>query len=229
VIAQWVWNLRLELGHLLTRESVRTTEFSPALGEPQAGQAPLQGYEPPVIGGAWKAGRYSGEDFALRSDGTISCPAGKRLFPQERRREEDGSLRIVYEARIADCRACPKRPQCQWHGHQAQHPRRVSVLLHPRQGSATPLLWRDWPRRVQRRACMQVLYRQRVEVIELTAVQPSPPAPPVVLSRAQRAHSRLPWNQRLARNARAETAARPLITPFGIPASFAACLGLPTA
>jgi hypothetical protein len=35
----------------------------------------------------------------------------------------NGSLRIVYEARIADCRACPKRPQCQWHGHQAQHPR----------------------------------------------------------------------------------------------------------
>ena len=76
---------------------------------------------------------------------------------------------------------------------------------------------------------MQVLYRQRVEVIELTAVQPSPPAPPVVLSRAQRAHSRLPWNHRLARNARAETAARPLITLFGIPAAFAACLGLPTA
>jgi hypothetical protein len=228
MIAQWVWNLRLELGHLLTRESVRTTEFSPALGEPQAGQAPLQGYEPPVIGGAWKAGRYSGEDFALRSDGTISCPAGKRLFPQERRREENGSLRIVYEARIADCRACPKRPQCQWHGHQAQHPRRVSArLASPHRRLGPPAASRDWPRRVQRRACMHLLRSQQVEVTEPTTAQP--PVPRVVLSRGQRAHYRLPWNQRLARNARAETAARPLITLFGIPAAFAACLGLPTA
>jgi uncharacterized protein YciI len=131
VVSQWVWNLRLELGHMLKPEPVRTTEFAPAHGEAKAGQAPPQGYEPPVIGGAWKAERYSGEDFVLQPDGTVCCPEGKRLFPQERRWEGDGSVRIVYEARIADCRACPKRPQCQWHGHQAQHPRRVSVLLHP--------------------------------------------------------------------------------------------------
>jgi len=229
VVAQWIWNLRLELGHLLKPEPLRTTEFAPALCETKAGQKPEQGYEPPVVGGTWKAGCYSGKDFALQPDGTVSCPAGNMLFPQERRREEDGSLRIVYEARIADCRACPKRPQCQWHGHQAQHPRRVSVLLHPRTGGAAPLLWRDWPRRAHRRACMQLLRGQRVDVAEPSTAQPLSPAPPVVLSRAQRAHYRLPWNQRLARNTRAETAARPLITLFGIPAAFAVCLGLPTA
>ena len=135
VVAQWIWNLRLELGHLLKPEPLRTTEFAPALRETKAGQESEQGYEPPVVGGTWKAGRYSGKDFVLQPDGTVSCPAGKMLFPQERRREENGSLRIVYEARIADCRACPKRPQCQWHGH----PRRVSVLLHPRTGGAAPL------------------------------------------------------------------------------------------
>jgi hypothetical protein len=48
-IAQWVWNLRLELGHHLKPEPLRTTEFAPALGEQQAGQTPTQGYEPPVI------------------------------------------------------------------------------------------------------------------------------------------------------------------------------------
>ncbi len=228
VVSQWIWNLRLELGHLLKPEPVRTTEFAPALRETNAEPEPEQGYEPPVVGSAWKAGRYSGADFVLQPDGTVGCPAGKSLFPQERRREGNGSLRIVYEARIADCRACPKRPQCQWHGHQAQHPRRVSVLLHPRTGGSAPLLWRDWPRRVQRRACMHLLRSQRVEVTESTTAQPPPPAPPVVLSRAQRAHYRLPWNQRLARNARAETAAQPLIILFGIPATFAGCLGLPT-
>jgi hypothetical protein len=230
VVAQWIWNLRLELGHLLKPEPLRTTEFAPALRETKAGQEPEQGYEPPVVGGTWKAGRYSGKDFVLQPDGTVSCPAGKMLFPQERRREENGSLRIVYEARTADCRACPKRPQCQWHGHQAQHPRRVSVRLaspHRRCGP-TAASW-DWPRRAQRRACMQLLWGQRVDVTEPTTAQPRPPAPPVVLSRAQRAHYRLPWNQRLARNARAESAARPLIMLFGIPAASAVCLGLPTA
>src|SRR5215470_5136268 len=53
-IAQLVWNLRLELGHQLQPEPLRTTEFSPANVPPQAGQAPPQGYEPPVIGGVWK-------------------------------------------------------------------------------------------------------------------------------------------------------------------------------
>jgi hypothetical protein len=76
---------------------------------------------------------------------------------------------------------------------------------------------------------MQLLRGQRVDVTEPTTAQLHPPAPPVVLSRAQRAHYRLSWNQRLARNARAQTAARPLITLFGIPAVFAVCLGLPTA
>jgi len=76
---------------------------------------------------------------------------------------------------------------------------------------------------------MQLLRGQRVDVTEPTTAQPRPPAPPVVLSRVQRAHYRLPWNQRLERLARAESAARPLIMLFGIPAAFAVCPGLPTA
>ena len=31
VVSQWVWNLRLELGHQLAPDPVRTTEFAPAL------------------------------------------------------------------------------------------------------------------------------------------------------------------------------------------------------
>ena len=33
IVAQWTWNLRLELGHKLLPEPVRTTEFAPALPE----------------------------------------------------------------------------------------------------------------------------------------------------------------------------------------------------
>jgi hypothetical protein len=225
-VAHWVWNLRLELGHHLKPEPLRPTAFAPALCEPKARLAPAQGYEPPVVGGAWKAGGYSGEDFALQPDGTVCCPAGKMLFPQECRRECDGSLRLVYEARIADCRACPKRPQCQWHGHQAQHPRRVSVLLHPRQAGSAPLLWRDWPRREHRRACIQLLRHQQLNVVGPATPQARPPEPPAVLSRAQRAHCRLSWEQRLARNACEPAAAPATLTLYGIPDHFAAFLGL---
>ncbi len=225
-VAQWVWNIRLELGHHLKPQPVRITEFAPALSGPQAEQALAPGYEPPVIGGAWKAGCYWGEDFVLQPDGTVGCPAGKKLFLQERRQERNGSLRMVYEARIADCRACEQRPQCQWHGHQAQHPRRVSVLLHPRKGSSAPLLWRDWPRREQRRACIRLLRGQHLNVQEGIVPQSQPPAPPAVLTRSQRAHARLSWQERLARNVRAETSGQVTIQLFGVPEGLAALLGL---
>lgn len=228
-VAQWVWNLRLELGHHLKPEPVRTTEFAPALGTPQTGQVSAQGYEPPVIGGTWKAGYYSGEDFALQADGTVCCPAGNKLFLQEHRQERDGSLRMVYEARVANCRACEQRPHCQWHGHQAQHPRRVSVLLHPRAGGSAPLLWRDWPRRQQRRACIQMVRHQQLNVEEAAVPPTQPPASPAVLSRAQRAHYRLNWQERLARNARPETAGQFTFKLFGLPESFATWLDLTVA
>ncbi len=222
VICQWVWNLRLELGHQLSPTALRTTEFAAAVSQPTA----QQGYGPPVVGGAWKAERFAGEVFALQPDGTVRCPAGKALFPCERRREQEDSLRIVFTARIADCRACPKREQCQWHGHQTTKPRQMSVLLHPLKVGPAPLLWRDWPRREHRRACMQLVRRQRVDLTLPLAPPTEPPRPPVQLSRAQRAHYRLSWAERLARNARSTTKVSPTITLFGVPDQFAALLGL---
>jgi len=222
IIAQWIWNLRLILGHQLCSTPLRTTEFAPALSWEQA----EQGYGPPVVGDTWKAGRFWGEDFTLQPDGTVCCPAGKRLLPCERRVERGASLRIVYAARIADCRACPKREQCQWHGKEAAKPRRMSVLLHPLAAGNLPLLWRDWPRREHRRACMQLLRRERVEVRMPPDASLHTKTPPAVLSRAKLAHSRLSWQERLARNARSPGEGMPTITLFGIPEQFTAFLGL---
>jgi hypothetical protein len=219
-IAQWVWNLRLELGHHLKPEPVRTTEFAPALDRSEAGLSPAQGYGSPVIGRAWKAGRYSGQDFTLQSDGTVLCPAHQKLLPHEHRREADGSLRVVYGANIHSCRSCSLREQCQWQGNATAKPRQVSVLLHPLVVGPAPLLWRDWSRREHRRTCLQLVRHQRVEV----DVPLPPPAPSiadhVILSRAQRAHSRL------ARNARTRSAGQVTIHLFGVPEAFAATLGL---
>jgi hypothetical protein len=49
---------------------------------------------------------------------------------------------------------------------------------------------------------------------------------PPTLSRAQRAHYRLSFAERLARNVWVSSASRPLITLFGVPETFSALLGL---
>lgn len=233
VISQWVWNLRLELGHHLQPEPVRSTEFAPALPAAPASAsnapAPVQGYRPAEPSQSWKQGRFSGRDFALQPDGTLRCPTGATLAPTEQRREADGSLRVVYEARIRDCRPCRLREHCQWHGLAAKHPRRVSLLLHPLTVASAPLLWRDWSRRAQRRACLELLRGQRVEVEVAPGRASSPPCETVPLSRPARAHWRLSWAERLARNARAPTAGPVTIHLFGVPDAFARFLDLATA
>jgi hypothetical protein len=225
-IAQWVWNLRLELGHQLKPEPVRTTQFAPALDKPEVGQAPAQGYGPPVIGRAWKTGRYSGQDFALRPDGTVRCPAEQTLLPHEYRREAAGSLRVVYGASLRSCRPCPLRDQCQWQGNATAKPRQGSRLLHPLAVGTEPLLWQDWGRRSHRRACLYLLRQQRVE-IQVGAGNAGPPAIALApLSRAERAHTRLSWQERLARNERTSATQEVTIKLFGVPQAFALWLGL---
>jgi hypothetical protein len=229
IISQWVWNLRLELGHVLEPTPIRTTEFAPAMPagtQTPAKSAPEQGYAPPSVAAPWKTGRFSGQDFTLQPDGTLRCPAQQAMVAHEHRREVDGSLRVVYAASIRSCRSCPLRQQCQWEGSATKKPRQVSVLLHPLQIGPAPLLWRDWSRREQRRACMQLLRHQRIEVSMPPPAVASPPKVEVILSRAQRAHSRLSWTQRLARNARVPTASPVTIKLFGVPEAFATSLDL---
>ncbi len=233
IVAQWVWNLRLELGHQLHPDPVRTTEFAPALPpvrkEATDSPSPSQGYAKASVALPWKAGRFSGQDFALQPDGTLRCPAGQSLVAHERRREADGSLRVVYAASILSCRPCPLRQQCQWQGNATKKPRQVSVLLHPLAVGSQPILWRDWSRRRHRRACMQLLRGQRVEVQTAPSLPTAPDRPALLLSRAQRAHYRLDWSERLVRNARASPSGQVTVRLFGVPEGFATSLGLATA
>lgn len=226
LISQWVWNLRLELGHHLHPDPARTTEFAPALPSPSPHTAPPSGYTPPHVGLPWKAGRFSGQDFALQPDGTLRCPADQKLIPHEHRREANGSLRIVYGASIGSCRPCPLREQCQWNGAATAKPRQVSVLLHPLPVAGAPLFWKDWSRRQHRRACMQLVRDQHIEVKQAQGPADQSSPEPVILSRAQRAHFRLSWDERLTRNMRAPAQRQVSIKLFGVPEQFAGFLGL---
>lgn len=244
ILSHWVWNLRLELGHTLHPTAMRTTEFAPAdLSEKPASVQPLAStpsYGPPTLATIWKQGRLQGQDFAFQPDGTLRCPANHPLSPQERRPERDGTLRVVYAARIGDCRPCPLREQCQWHGTSTRKPRRVSAVLHPiialparsettKVPSAVyPILWGDWQRRSHRRELVKLLRSQQVAIRYAETSPPTQLPPTRPLSRPERAHWRLSWTQRLARNAASAAAPCVSITLYGIPNAFAAALGLQT-
>ncbi len=91
-----------------------------------------------------------------------------------------------------------------------------------------PILWGDWPRRSHRRALVKLLRNLRVDIQLAHTSPPAQPPPERPLSRAQRAHWRLSWAQRLARNAASSASPCVSMTLFGIPEAFAEAIGLST-
>ncbi len=248
ILSQWIWNLRLELGQKLSSSDLRTTEFAkavvvpPAQGEPVSKHTPAVTYGPAQWACPSFTGGFPGSAFTLQPDGTLRCPADRPLYPQERRPERDGSLRVLYAARIGHCRTCLLRAQCQ-ESSSSLKPRRVSALFWPLEAQGedsspplenapeplplAPVLWKDWPRCRIRRTWLKIV---RSETVGLTngAIPASSPVTPTiedVLTRAQRAHWRLSWEQRLARNARPSDAPPLIVTLHGFPASFAQSFG----
>lgn len=115
ILAQWMWNLRLELGQRLFPSELRTTDFAPAQEveapsidkpEPAKASLPVVVYGPPQWARPSFTHGFPGSAFTPQSDGTLRCPANHPLYPQERRPEGNGSLRVLYAARIGHCRSC---------------------------------------------------------------------------------------------------------------------------
>jgi len=261
IISQWVWNLRLELGQVGQEPALRWTHWAdPALPvqpvpgeEPSVGEVPVEEetvdlYGPLELSREWaKArGRFAGQDFDLRDDGTVECPAGKIMRPRERRTLPTGDVRILYTAKVADCRGCELASQCLGSGASGTQPRRVSAISkllgqhrRPKQApepaaEATTgpqaLLWCDRNGRRLRRRFVSLLRRQCVTITRMV-----PEEPTAVLStqwhhwtRAERAHRRQDWADRLARNASHADTPHYSFTLFGIVPALAAYLGLPS-
>jgi hypothetical protein len=248
ILAQWLWNLRLELGQHLTPAKVRTTEFAPAQDSaPASPNAPVSEsspvptviYGPPQWAKPSFTGGFPGSAFTLQPDGTLRCPANRPLYAQERRPERDGSLRVLYAGRIGHCRTCPLREQCQ-ESPSTKKPRRVSAVFWPIEPDPcsalsppslppppvllphAPLLWRDWPRCHLRRRWLQLIRRETVTLSWKSASERVPPPEngEALLTREQRAHYRLSWSQRLARNARPADAPGLCVLLHGLPVDF---------
>ena len=71
------------------------------------------------------------------------------------------------------------------------------------------------------------LVRSQTICLESSAALPSLPkaSPEKILTRAEYAHWRLSWEQRLSRNARPADAPRLIVTLHGLPATFASAFG----
>ncbi len=251
ILCQWVWNLRLELGQKLSPSQLRTTEFAKAtLVEPEPFVEPARPEEPtpPVKYGppqwarpSFTAG-FPGSAFTPQPDGTLRCPADRPLYPQERRPERDGSIRVLYAARIGHCRCCPLRARCQ-ESSSSLKPRRVSAVLWPLSDSLSacspplpeppeppplcPVLWRDWPRCRLRRQWLKVIRSETVTFSWGTRqpAQQTAQTSKEVWTRAERAHYRLSWEERLARNASPSDAPPLTVTLHGLPPSFVTSFG----
>jgi hypothetical protein len=252
ILAQWIWNLRLELGQTLSPSGLRTTEFAPASeAKPASTSEPAQiekptppvSYGPPQWARPSFTGGFPGAAFTPQPDGTLRCPANHPLYPQERRQERNGSLRVLYAARIRHCRSCPLRAQCQ-ESRDTIKPRRVSAVFWPLESSLptlfqantgvpatpvhAPVLWKDWPRCAIRRRWLKVVRSETVDLTEsftTSTLSSTPLSSEAVLTRAERAHWRLSWEQRLTRNAHPPDAPRLFVTLHGLPATFAHTFG----
>jgi hypothetical protein len=133
----------LELGQQLSQTELRTTEFAPVRSaetpstdelEPAEAPPPAVMYGPPQWARPSFTHGFPGSAFTSQPDGTLRCPATHPLYLQERRPERNGSLRVLYAARIGHCRSCPLRAQCQ-ESSTTIKPRRVSAVLWPLESS----------------------------------------------------------------------------------------------
>jgi len=89
------------------------------------------------------------------------------------------------------------------------------------------VFWRDWPRCGIRRTWIKVVRSQTICLESSSQLLPSRAKAPAekILIRAERAHWRLSWQQRLARNARPSDAPRLVVTLHGLSAAFASSFG----
>lgn len=210
-------------------------------------------YGPLTLAKPWATARrqFSALDFTVQADDTLVCPAGKVLRLRERRVQANGDLRVLYAPQTHTCRTCQLAEACLGRDAKAGEPRRVSGVrplvgwqLAPTVASDPPverlgtpqldadqrhvLQWGDVGGRRVRRDLVTHLRRQQVTITR-QEIPPAPvPASPRVWTRAERAHRRQSWANRLARNACNPQLPAMTVTVCGIAPPLAAYLGLPS-
>jgi hypothetical protein len=194
IVCQWVWNLRLSLGHAMQSHEMRDIEWAPPKERPPllvASEKAPQEYGPwQWAGDAGRArGRLGADAFRLQENGTLQCPAGAILCFSELRQENAFTQRAIYMASLEDCQQCTLREQCLGRGARGNRARRVSAVrrllpahssLEPQMGVLAATRWVDVAGRSLRRTWIAHWRRQYVEVLPLAEIPKSvsPPRSP---------------------------------------------------
>ncbi len=216
VIWQWVWHMRLALGHWvegLEACSMRSMEWAPCLSAavvelPVAANKSSEEYGPlewAQLRGRAKGG-FGADAFPLREDGMLQCPAGRHLWLSETRQESATTQRFIYVARDQDCASCPVRASCLSQSASGKRGRRVSARRRRRASTLSAvscslgdraMRWQDVAGRRLRRVWMSHWRSQAVTIGLLLPGARHPARPP----HAARAHQRVGWVERVGRNA----------------------------
>src|ERR1700719_1087818 len=79
------------------------------------------------------------------------CPQGKVLHPAGQRKRRAGVIYHLYEARLEDCQACPRKPECcpdnQKRGRSVAHPEESPVVIAFRKKMASEEARKQYRRR----------------------------------------------------------------------------------
>ena len=80
-----------------------------------------------------------------------ACPQGKVLHPAGQRKRRAGVIYHLYEARLEDCQACPRKPECcpdnQKRGRSVAHPEESPVVIAFRKKMASEEARKQYRRR----------------------------------------------------------------------------------
>lgn len=235
-------------------QSAGATAASDSPSEAMAPEVPS--YGPLRLAYSWmkQPPPYAAVNFQVGEDDTLRCPEGKVLRVEERRVQDNGELRVLYGAKVGDCRSCGVVEACLGAGGAVKRGRRVSGVrqvvgshqpkatareqggweegaVAARAQGAHKLQWADIGGRRVRRELVKRLRRQQVSLTSQEWPTAGAVAKPGVCaqSRAERAHRRRSWASRLARNAADGASSTWRVMLPGIAPALAAYLGLPSA
>lgn len=197
-------------------------------------------YEPMKVAEGWarSLGKFSGKDFKIVDERTVLCPAGCRMHRRQIRYNRRGDQLLLFGINPRTCLQCVLRPQCHADGSASTDGRRVSVIRKKQLSTSPPepeplcssdslpalpptiphpILWVDVPATHLRRSFQQQLRHHATEIDPIDIQAKTDVSQQVILTRHQRAHHRLSWQERLQRNGRSDLVECWAIKLFGVP------------
>lgn len=250
-VRQTLWSPALEKSEPEERSTYPVTAESipsPSTDDPNLAPPPKYGAMQAVPGWGQSRHKYAGTDFKIIDDEGIECPAGHRMERQQVRYNRVGDMQLVFGIKASICRECPVIQHCHADRSTNTRGRRILVTrlklptppplaevpeiivkqsLFPLTVGTQAIIWTDIPATQFRRQLKCNLERNQIKIEVIAdhskAVAPSKP----LLTRHQRAHRRLSWEQRLRRNQLRGNDMNWKVQLFGIPASLAQFLKCP--